>query len=114
MLLLSKAARAEAADIRAEAADPEAQEPPLPEGGLKGHWKTKNAESIDGLPGLAVAHTSMTKFKESGPFPQDDTRISNHKVPVLDARSAVGFLFGILATVTFLQLRTYIAPLLSL
>lgn len=101
-------------DIREEATCPEALEPPRPKGGLKEYWQKKNAQSLDGLPGLAVAHESTTRFKESGPYPQDNIYISSVKEPVLDNRTAVGFLFGILVSVAFLQLRAYIAPLLSL
>jgi len=115
MLLHSHFARAETVDIRAETADPDAEEPPRPKGGVKGYWKDKNAQSIDGLPGLAVAHASMTKFKESGPFPQDDVRISSKKAPLpFDTKSAMAFLFGILASIAFLQLRAHIISLLSL
>jgi len=117
MLLHRRAANKESMDIHAEAKCPEAQEPPRPYGGMKGYWKNKNARSIDGLPGLAVAHASLTKFKESKSYPKDDIHIAdanrNEKEPVFDTRSAVWFLLGTLFSLMFVQLKTYLAPLLK-
>lgn len=118
MLLHRIAGKKEGADIQAETTCPEAQEPPRPYGGLKLYWKNKNARSIDGLPGLAVAHASLTRFEESKQYPKDDIHIAsvnvNVKEPVFDTRSAVWFLLGILVSVAFVQLRTSLAPLLKL
>jgi len=116
MLLHRIAAKKEGADIRAEATCPEALEPPQPYGGLKEHWKNNNARSIDGLPGLAVAHASLIKFKEPKSYPRDDISIGNvknGKEPVFDTRSAAWFLLGISISLVFVQLKTYFAPLLK-
>lgn len=110
MLLHRMNAKQEVIDIRAEDTCAGALEPAR--GGMKEYWQKENVRSLDGLPGLTVAYDSTTTFKQSGPYPKDDVRIANTTESLFDTRSVLGFLFGILVSVAFVQLRTYIVPFL--
>ncbi|KAJ7062067.1 hypothetical protein C8F01DRAFT_1056964 [Mycena amicta] len=75
--------------------------------GLRRYWSTKNAQSLDGLPGLAVAPFSDQKFptKDATFKPDDESERDRYYSKLLHGTSGlnilVGFALGVAATTAY-------------
>ncbi|KAJ3504591.1 hypothetical protein NLJ89_g7858 [Agrocybe chaxingu] len=129
MLLNKIAAPKELVDVKVELAalascDDQSSEPnpeqlPLSDDGLKDYWKNHNAKSIDGLPGLLSSFLSRRIFSEaaaSRDWGEDNVSISTKTedpvsktfavTQVVDQKLLVGFVLGVVTTGLWINFAT--------
>ncbi|KAG6817368.1 hypothetical protein H0H87_009555 [Tephrocybe sp. NHM501043] len=99
----------EVADIAAEAAlDLTEREPPRPITGLKRYWHFRNAVSLDGLPGMLLAHGSKHLFATPQPIvKKDDEREKGQlvlRVGAGELKLVAAFLTGVMLTASYVKL----------
>jgi len=102
----------ELADIEAEKGmDASCSAPPLPAKGLKKYWIVRNAQSLDGLPGVVAGHESTTTFCPPKVQKLDDERMPV-PVPVgtakylresLELKLAAAFLAGVMVSASYVK-----------
>ncbi|KAG6887946.1 hypothetical protein C0992_010148 [Termitomyces sp. T32_za158] len=95
----------EAADIIAERRIELAQAltPPRPPDGLKHYWATRNARSLDGLPGMRLAHHTLLTFDIPVRNRQKPSRTWLEYAPALDVKLVAAFLTGVMLTTSYFK-----------
>lgn len=77
--------------------------PPRPEKGLKRYWFKRNAQSLDGLPGILTGHESLKTFRiMSGILKKDDER-EGAAFGTGELKLVVAFLTGVMLTASYMK-----------